>query len=113
MGSIRRNYTREDLKQQFIAEAEQASVEQVCMISFIPMDGNAALIKLLEDTFAGREAVSSPPKAADAVAATTFVPFSEIPSDHKIVVMPTNVDIFSPARGGRTETIQSWPSLMG
>jgi hypothetical protein len=73
-------YTREDLKQQFIAEAEQASVEQVCMISFIPMEGNAALIKLLEDTFAGREAVSSPPKPADAVAATTFVPFNEIPS---------------------------------
>jgi hypothetical protein len=42
------------------------------MISFIPMEGNAALIKLLD--------VSSPPKPADAVAATTFVPFSEIPS---------------------------------
>jgi hypothetical protein len=50
------------------------------MISFIPMEGNAALIRLLEDTFAGRETVSSAPKAADAVAATKFVPFSEIPS---------------------------------
>jgi hypothetical protein len=50
------------------------------MISFIPMEGNAALIELHEDTFAGRESVSSPPKPADAVAATTFVPFSEIPS---------------------------------
>ena len=72
-------YTREDLKQRLIEEAEEASVEQVCMISFIPMDGNAALIKLLEDTFAGRGAGSSSPKPADAVAATTFVPFSEIP----------------------------------
>ena len=76
-------YTREDLKQQLIEEAEEASVEQVCMISFIPMEGNAALIKLIEDTFAGREAVSSSPKPADAVAATTFVPFSEIPSRTK------------------------------
>ena len=76
-------YTREDLKQQLIEEAEEASVEQVCMISFIPMEGNAALIKLIEDTFAGREAVSSSPKPVDAVAATTFVPFSEIPSRTK------------------------------
>jgi hypothetical protein len=76
-------YTREDLKQQLIEEAEEASVEQVCMISFIPMEGNVALIKLIEDTFAGREAVSSSPKPADAVAATTFVPFSEIPSRTK------------------------------
>ena len=76
-------YTREDLKQRFIAEAEQASVEQVCMISFIPMEGNAALIKLLEGTFAGREAGSPPPKPVDAADALTFVPFSEIASRTK------------------------------
>jgi hypothetical protein len=76
-------YTREDLKQQFIEEAEQTSVEEVCMISFIPMEGNAALIKLLESTFEGREAGSSPPTPLDAVAALTFVPFSEIPSRTK------------------------------
>src|SRR3984893_12141437 len=73
-------YTREDLKQQLIAEAEQASVDQVYIITFIPMEGNAALIRLLEDTFAGREAGSPPLKPVDAVAALTFVPFSEIPS---------------------------------
>src|ERR1700674_5579681 len=71
-------YTREDLKQQLIEEAEQASVEEVCMISFIPMEGNAALIKLLEGTFEGREAGSSRPKPVDAVAALKFVPSSEI-----------------------------------
>jgi hypothetical protein len=73
-------YTREDLKKQLIEEAEGASVEEVCMISFIPMEGNGALIKLLESTFAGREAGSPPPKPIDAVAALTFVPFSEIAS---------------------------------
>jgi hypothetical protein len=70
---------REDLKHQVIEEAEQTSVEQVCMISFIPMEGNAALIKLLESTFAGRGPGASPPKPVEAVAALTFVPFSEIP----------------------------------
>jgi hypothetical protein len=73
-------YTREDLKQQLVEEAEQASVEEVCMISFIPMEGNAALIKLLDGTFAGRGAGAPPPKPVEAVAALTFVPFSEIPT---------------------------------
>jgi hypothetical protein len=73
-------YTREDLKQELIKEAEAASVEEVCMISLIPMEGNAALIKLLEDTFAGRGAGAPPPKPVEAVAALTFVPFSEIPT---------------------------------
>ena len=71
-------YTREDLKTQLIAEAEAASVEEVCMISLIPMEGNAQLIKLLEGTFAGRESGSPPPKPIDAVGALTFVPTSEI-----------------------------------
>ena len=41
-------YTREDLKQRLIEEAESVSVEAVCMISFLPMEGNGALIKLLD-----------------------------------------------------------------
>src|ERR1700686_1719084 len=45
-------YTREDLKQRLIEEAENVSVEEVCMISFLPMEGNGALIKLLDDAFA-------------------------------------------------------------
>jgi hypothetical protein len=73
-------YTREDLKQELIEQAEEISVEEVCMISFIPMEGNAALIKLLEGTFAGRGAGAPPPKPVEAVAALTFVPFSEIPT---------------------------------
>src|SRR3984893_330557 len=32
-------YTREDLKQQLIEVAESTSVEQVCMISMIPIEG--------------------------------------------------------------------------
>ena len=70
----------EDLKQQLIEVAESASVEQVCMISFIPMEGNAQLIKLLDGTFAGRGSGAPEPKPIDAVAALTFVPSEEIPS---------------------------------
>ena len=73
-------YTREDLKQQLIEVAESTSVEQVCMISFIPMEGNAQLIKLLDGTFAGRGTGAPEPKPVDAVAALTFVPSEEIPS---------------------------------
>ena len=69
-------YTREDLEKQLIEEAEKASVEEVCMISFIPMEGNSALIELLEGMFAGRETATSPPEPDDAVAALTFVPES-------------------------------------
>jgi hypothetical protein len=52
----------------------------VCMISFIPMEGNAQLIKLLDGTFAGRGTGAPEPKPVDAVAALTFVPSEEIPS---------------------------------
>lgn len=45
------SYTREDLKDRVIEEAENASVEEICMISFLPFEGNEALIKLLDDTF--------------------------------------------------------------
>lgn len=44
-------YTREDLKDEMIKVAEAASEEEVCMISCIPLEGNTALIKLLDDTF--------------------------------------------------------------
>jgi len=71
-------YTREDLKQQLIEEAEKVSVEQVCMISFIRFEANQALVRLLDETFAERETASSPPKHTEAMAALTFVPSSEI-----------------------------------
>ena len=73
-------YTREDLKKQLIEEAEKASVEEVCMISMIPMEANSALIKLLDDALAGRTPATAPPKPIDAVPATTFVPENEIAS---------------------------------
>jgi hypothetical protein len=76
-------YTREDLKQQLIEEAEAASVEEVCMISFIPMEGNRALIKLLDDTFEGRETGSSAPEHIDAMAALPFVASKDIHSRTK------------------------------
>ena len=68
------------MAKQLIEEAEKASLEEVCMISFLPMEGNAALIKLLESTFAGREKETEAPKPVDAVAALTFVKSSDIPS---------------------------------
>jgi hypothetical protein len=72
-------YTHEDLKQQLIEETEKVSVEQVCMISFVPLEASPALLRLLEETFAERETATSPPKHTNAVAALTFVPSSEIP----------------------------------
>ena len=69
--------TREDLKDQLIAEAERVSVEDVCMISFIAFEGNAALIRLLDDAFDDRE-TAGPVVPKDAMAALTFVPSSEI-----------------------------------
>lgn len=44
-------YTREDLREEVIEEAEKASEEEVCMVSFMPFEGNDALIKLLNNTF--------------------------------------------------------------
>jgi hypothetical protein len=75
-------YTREDLRQQLIAEAERVSVEEVCMVSFLPMEGSPALIRLLDETFEGREKAAAP-KYIDAMAALTFVPSSEIPNRTK------------------------------
>lgn len=44
-------YTREDLKEEMVRVAEDASEEEVCMISCIPLEGNLKLIELLNDTF--------------------------------------------------------------
>ncbi len=44
-------YTWEDLREKLIEEAEKASDEDVCMISFSPLDSNDALIHLLDATF--------------------------------------------------------------
>jgi len=73
-------YTREDLKQEIIEVAENMSLEQVCMISFLPMEANQQLINLLEATFAGRETSPPPPRPVDAVAALTFIKEVDIPS---------------------------------
>lgn len=72
-------YTREDLKQELIEVAELASLEEVCMISMMPMEANASLIKLLDATFAGRETAAAAPQPVEAVAALTFVPDADIP----------------------------------
>jgi len=72
------SYTREDLRDALIREAELVSVEAVCMISFSPLDGNNALMRLVEDSFENRENKPKP-KRKNAEAALTFVPISEIP----------------------------------
>ena len=45
-------YTREDLKEDMIKVAEATSKEEICEISLMPLEGNEALIKLLDTTFA-------------------------------------------------------------
>ncbi len=71
-------FTREDLKDELVKEAEKESAEAICMISFTPFEGNPALQALLEEAFIGRETASKP-RYKEAVAALTFVPFSDIP----------------------------------
>jgi hypothetical protein len=75
-------YTREDLKDELIEVAESASLEEVCMISLLPMEANRSLRMLLDASFEGRgsEVV---PEPVDAVAALTFVPRHQIPSRTK------------------------------
>ena len=75
-------YTREDLKAELIREAEAASVEEVCMISFIPFEGNPALVRLLDSVFAERDTAPRP-KPKDAIASLKFMPTEEIPSRTK------------------------------
>ena len=43
-------YTVEHLKQQVIDEYRKVSEEDVPMISFVPLEGNTDLIKLLDET---------------------------------------------------------------
>jgi len=70
-------FTREDLRDDLIREAESVSVEAICMMSFSPLDGNNALMRILEDAFENRENKPKP-KRKNAEAALTFVPASEI-----------------------------------
>jgi uncharacterized protein involved in tolerance to divalent cations len=99
-------YTREDLKQQLIEEAEKVSVEQVCMISFVPLEASPALLRLLDDTFAERETASSPPKHTDSVAALSFVPSSEIPyRTNKSLDLPKPIAAYFTADKGDSEAI--------
>ena len=70
-------FTREDLRDDLIREAESVSVEAICMMSFSPLDGNKALMRILEDTFENRENKPKPQRK-NAEAALTFVPASEI-----------------------------------
>ena len=71
-------FTREDLRDQLIREAEGHSVEAICMISFTPFDGSPAFQALLDEAFAGREDAAAP-RYKDAVAALSFVASHDIP----------------------------------
>ena len=75
-------YTREDLRDELIEVAESTSLEEVCMISMIPMEINRSLRLLLEATFEGR-GVAQTPEPVDATVALTFVPSAAIPSRTK------------------------------
>lgn len=75
-------YTREDLKAELIDVAESTSLEEVCMISFLPMETNRSLRELLDATFEGRGGEVTP-SPVDAVAAITFVPKAEVSSRTK------------------------------
>ena len=72
-------FTREDLRDELIKEAESESAEAICMITFTPFDGSPAMQALLEEAFHGREKETKPVGYKDAVAALAFVPSSEIP----------------------------------
>jgi len=43
-------YTTGRFKQQVIDECERVSAEEIPMISFIPFEGNAKLLKLIDET---------------------------------------------------------------
>ncbi|MEQ8292777.1 MAG: hypothetical protein RIA08_11285 [Roseovarius sp.] len=75
-------YTREDLKEELVEVAEAASLEEVCMISFLPMEPNRSLRILLDASFEDREK-GLQPEPVDAVAALTFVPKAQISSRTK------------------------------
>ena len=72
-------FTRDDLRDELIREAEAESVEAICMITFSPFDGSPAMHALLEQAFRDREKETKPVAYKDAVAALRFVPFTEIP----------------------------------
>ncbi|WP_121114341.1 hypothetical protein [Croceibacterium ferulae] len=75
-------YTREDLKDELIDVAESASLEEVCMISMVPMEINRSLRVLLDATFEGRGG-GAVPEPVDGVTALTVVPSHQIPSRTK------------------------------
>src|SRR5258705_11208181 len=54
-------YTREDLRDELIREAELESAEAICIISFTPLDGSPPLQALLAEAFNGPETAPSPP----------------------------------------------------
>jgi hypothetical protein len=72
-------FTREDLRDDLIREAENESAEAICMITFTPFDGSPAMRALLTEAFHGRETETKPVAYKNAVAALSFVASSEIP----------------------------------
>jgi hypothetical protein len=72
-------FTREDLRDELIKEAEKESAEAICMITFSPFDGSPAMQALLEEAFRGREKETKPVPYKEAVAALTFVATKDIP----------------------------------
>ena len=72
-------FTREDLRDELIREAEAESAEAICMITFAPFDGSPAMQALLTEAFDGREKETTPVAYKRAVAALSFVSLSDLP----------------------------------
>jgi hypothetical protein len=71
-------FTRDDLRDDLIREAETESAEAICMITFTSFDGSPAMYALLEQAFRDREKETKPVAYKGAVAALTFIPFTDI-----------------------------------
>jgi hypothetical protein len=72
-------FTRDDLRDELIREAETESAEAICMITFTPFDGSPACTPCSSKPSAIARRKTKPVAYKDAVAALTFIPFTEIP----------------------------------
>jgi len=70
--------TRAEFKERIVEVAELASLEKICMISFLPMEPSAAHARFIDACLA--EPGGAAPERAAAVAAVTYVPIADIPA---------------------------------
>jgi len=73
-------YSRSELRDRLVEVAERASLEKICMVSFLPMEPNASLARFIDGCLATPGADLPAPQPVAAVAAVTYVPEEAIPS---------------------------------